>query len=93
MNRFGEAIRQHREEKNLLLRQLAAQLEIDTALLSKIERGERNAKRDQVNKLSVALGIEFNVLISLWLADRVCNVLEGEEMAKKSIEIVIKEIK
>ena len=38
MNQFGEQIKQFREEKSLLQRQVANQLEMDTPMLSKIER-------------------------------------------------------
>ena len=58
MNRFGEIIRQRREEKELLLRHVAAQLDIDTAMLSKVERGERNAKREHVILISKILNID-----------------------------------
>jgi len=38
---FGEYIRRLREEKKLPLRKVAAQLDIDTSTLSKVERGDR----------------------------------------------------
>ena len=41
---FGEYIREIREEQQLLLREVASQMNIDTALLSKIERGTRIAR-------------------------------------------------
>ena len=48
MNQFGDKIKQLREANGLLQRQVANQLEMDSPMLSKIERGERNAKREQV---------------------------------------------
>jgi transcriptional regulator with XRE-family HTH domain len=47
-NQFGDKIRQLREANNLLQRQVASKLEIYTAMLSKIERGDRKAKKEQV---------------------------------------------
>lgn len=47
---FGNKIKELREEQGLLQRQLAAFLEIDTPMFSKIERGDRRAKREQVIK-------------------------------------------
>lgn len=38
---FGQTIRNYREAKGLLLRQLAAALEVDTAFISKLERDEK----------------------------------------------------
>jgi transcriptional regulator with XRE-family HTH domain len=52
MNSLREKIRTIRESMSLLLRQVAACLEIDTALISKIERGERRLTREQVFKLA-----------------------------------------
>ena len=52
---FGAAVRDLRENKGLLLRQVAAFLEIDTAFLSKMERNEKKESRQQVQKLVRAL--------------------------------------
>lgn len=45
MNKVGEIIRKKREEKGMLLRQLAALVDINQAIVSKIERGERKANK------------------------------------------------
>ena len=42
-NSFGAYLREMREHKGLPLRKVAAQLDVDTSILSKIERDERNA--------------------------------------------------
>ena len=47
---FGKKIRELRDENGVLQRQLAALLEIDTPMFSKIERGDRRAKREHVVK-------------------------------------------
>lgn len=52
---FGERIKKLWESKELLQRQLAATLEIDTPMFSKIECGERRAKREQVILLAELL--------------------------------------
>ncbi len=49
---FGNKIKGLRDEQGVLQRQLAALLEIDTPMFSKIERGDRKAKREQVVKLA-----------------------------------------
>ena len=45
---FANKIKQLMEEKQLLQRHLAFALDIDTPIYSKIERGDRRAKREQV---------------------------------------------
>jgi transcriptional regulator with XRE-family HTH domain len=47
-SQFGEKIRTLREQQNLYLRQVAPLLEMDTAQLSKIEKGLRQIKREQI---------------------------------------------
>ncbi len=48
MTLLGEKIKELREQNRLLQREVAAKLEIDTPMLSKIERGDRSAKREHV---------------------------------------------
>ena len=48
MKTFGEYIRKSREDKGLPLRKVAAALDIDTSILSKIERNERRATIEMI---------------------------------------------
>jgi len=89
---FAEKIKQLREEKQLLQRQLAAVLEIDTPMYSKIERGDRRAKREQVIILAELLQTSQDELISLWLADQVYYVIKDEAQADKALSIVSENI-
>ena len=56
-------------KRNVIIRHLAAKLDIDTVMLSKIERGERTAKRDHVDGLIDILNLDKKDKMSLWLAD------------------------
>ncbi len=89
---FGETIRALRESKGLLLRQVAAALEIDTALISKIERGERTAQREQVSKLAALLEVEEERLMVIWLSDKIMNIVEEEPAAYKALKKTEKRI-
>jgi transcriptional regulator with XRE-family HTH domain len=85
---FAERIKQLREEKQFLQRQLAATLEIDTPMYSKIERGDRRAKREQVVILASLLQTDQKELLTLWLADQVIAVITDEkELADKALNI------
>lgn len=89
---FANKIRQLREEKKLLQRQLVASLEIDTPMYSKIERGDRSAKRSQVIKLAELLHIDSKELLTLWLADQVSVVVANEnELINDVLKIIRKE--
>jgi len=93
MNQFGEKIKELREQKGLLQKHIASRLDIDTPMLSKIERGERKAKRQQLPILAKALSVDKNYLLSLWLADQVYDVVKDENMALKAIKVAEEEIK
>lgn len=90
---FGNKIKELRDEQGLLQRQLAAALEIDTPMFSKIERGDRRAKREQVIKLAELLHQDENEMLTLWLADKVLDVVEGEEeLGNNAINIAQRQI-
>ena len=71
-------IRTLRENKKVPQRELAAALNIDVPLYSRIERGERPIKREQVVTIANTLKSDENELLKLWLADQVSAVLDGE---------------
>ena len=76
---FGKKIRELRDENGVLQRQLAAFLEIDTPMFSKIERGDRRAKREQVIKLAEYLHQDEKEMLTLWLADKIIDAVEDEQ--------------
>ena len=85
---LGKRIKELREEKSLLQRQLAAELEIDTPMYSKIERGERKAKREQVIKLAEMLETDLDELLTLWLAGQVYEIVKDEKVANAAMNFV-----
>ena len=79
---LGQKIKELRIENGVLQRQLASLLEIDTPMFSKIERGDRRAKRTQVIQIANYFNIDEKVLLTLWVADKVLNAVEDEEELK-----------
>ncbi len=86
---LGKRIKELREEKGLVQRQLAAELEVDTPMYSKIERGERKAKREHVLKLAKLLQTDEKELLTLWLAGQVYEVVKDENNAIEALQYVI----
>ena len=85
---LGNKIRSLGDEQGILQRQVAAYLEIDTPMFSKIERGDRRAKRSQVTKLAEYFHLDEKELLTLWLADRILDAIEGEdELQLHAIEV------
>lgn len=90
---FGEYIRRLREERNLPLRKVAAQLDVDTSTLSKVERGERPMSIDYLKPLSQILKIDYKELQVRFLADSI-NANYGKlEYLEDGLDEVINQIK
>lgn len=79
---LGNKIRSLRDEQGILQRQVAAYLEIETPMFSKIERGDRRAKRSQVIQMATYFKVNEKEMLTLWLADKVLDALEDEDELK-----------
>lgn len=87
---FAQRIHVARVESGLLQKQLASVLNIDIPMYSRIERGDRQAKREQVLLLSDILNIEREELLSLWIADKINAVIgEDENITDKALKTLI----
>ncbi|OYU93571.1 MAG: transcriptional regulator [Bacteroidetes bacterium B1(2017)] len=91
--KFGETIRQKRLDNKLLLKHVAETLELDAAHLSRIENNERKANRSQVVKIANLLKIEQEYLITIWLADKLCNVVKDDQTAEAALKLALKSIR
>jgi predicted nucleotidyltransferase len=87
MNNFHEQIRILREKKGDPLRIVAAFLNIDQAILSKIERGQRKATREHIVKLAEYFNVKEADLVAAWLSDKIANYLENEDQAVEILKI------
>jgi transcriptional regulator with XRE-family HTH domain len=90
---FGNYIKELRIQRKLLQKHVAAALDIDTPMLSKIERGERKANRDNVVLLAKLFKVNENELLSLWLGEKVYDVLKDEKMANEALKVAEEKIK
>ena len=84
---FGKKIKELREEHGMVQQKLAAALDIDTPIYSKIERGERKAKRSHIPIMAKLLEIEEKELLTIWLADKVLDIVDGEDEVKRDAVI------
>ena len=89
---LGKKISALCEARGLLQRQVAYHLDIDSPMLSNIERGDRRAKREWIPKLAKLLQVSEEELLTYWLADRVFDVVDNEKVAKETIKTVAKSI-
>lgn len=93
MDSFGDSIRKLREDKELPLRTVAAYLDIDQAILSKIERGQRKPSRGQVVKLAEYYKVKESDLLIAWLSDKLVYEVEDEAIALKALQVAEEKVK
>lgn len=89
--KFTERIKQLREERQMPQRQLASALEIDTATYSKIEKGDRRVKAEQIVIIAEKLQADKEELLTLWLADQIpASVANEKAIVDNALKIVKK---
>lgn len=92
MSKFGEKIRELRECNNLLLRELASEIKIDQALLSKIERGNRIATKKQALLIAGFFNVNREEFLSQWLGEKIAYELKDEELASEALKVAEEEL-
>ena len=90
---FGEYIRTLRENANLPLRKVAAELDIDTSTLSKIEKNERNANEQIIEGISRIFHIDKAELKVRYLSDKITYQLQDEENGLEILKVAEARIK
>ena len=93
MESLSDTIRKLRENKELPLRIVSAYLDIDQAILSKIERGQRKATREQVVKLAEYFEVNKNDLLVAWLSDKLAYEVQDEDLALQAMKVAEEKVK
>ncbi len=93
MESLGDTIRKLREDKELPLRIVSEYLDIDQAILSKIERGQRKATREQVVKLAEYFEVNKNDLLVAWLSDKLAYEVQDEALALQAMKVAEEKVK
>ncbi|HRP32028.1 MAG TPA: helix-turn-helix transcriptional regulator [Agriterribacter sp.] len=90
---LGEKLKELREATGLVQRQVAADLQVDTAYISKMEHSEKPVSRTHLKKLSKLYHVTENDLLPIWLADKILQLVENEEHTVQALEIALKKVK
>jgi transcriptional regulator with XRE-family HTH domain len=90
---IGTILRELRETKGLLLREVGAELSLDPTILSKIERDERMPTREQVKALSNFYKEQKNEVIIAWLSDKLVYEIQDEELGLDAMKVAEEKIK
>lgn len=93
MKTIGTILRELRESKGLLLREVGAKLSLDPTILSKVERDERMPTKEQVKALSKFYKEQKNEIIIAWLSDKLVYEVQDEKFALQAIQVAEEKIK
>ena len=93
MQSLGDILREQREKKGLLLRQVGAVMEVDQALISKFEREERQPTREQVIQFAKLYEVNEDELVIAWLSDKLASEVRDEPLALKAMQVAEQKIK
>jgi transcriptional regulator with XRE-family HTH domain len=90
---IGAILRELRCTKELLLREVGAQLSLDPTILSKIEQDKRMPTKEQVQSLANFYNEQKNEVIIAWLSDKLYYEVQDEELALQAMKVAEEKIK
>ncbi len=93
METIGQILRNKRQELGLLLRHVSAYIDIDQAILSKIERNERKPTKEILERLAEVLKLDKDELMIQFISDKIAHEIVNEDYANKALKVAEKKIK
>lgn len=92
METLGNLLRELREQKNLLIREVAASLSLDQTLLSKIERDERKPTQEQLELFCKFYKDATDEIQTLYLSDKIMKELKDHKLADRALNMAKKKL-
>ena len=90
---LGERLKELREAKGFVQRQVAALLEVDTAYVSKMENNDKPVSKSHLEALAKVYDLPESELMPYWLGEKVLHVLENNEHSISALNLVLKNIR
>ena len=89
---IGHTLRRLRIESKLPLRKAAALVDVDVAILSKMERGERRLTKAMVQKLAKLYKYDEEELLVVYLRDKVLHEVGDGKLAIRALHVAEKAV-
>jgi transcriptional regulator with XRE-family HTH domain len=93
MSNLSNILKSAREEKNLILRKVASEIDVDQSLISKFEKGERNPTKEQIIKLAEFYNLSQQDLLIEWFSDKIIYDLKDVDYANDILIVAEEKIK
>lgn len=86
---LGQKLKELRESKGFVQRQVAAILQVDTAYVSKIENNEKPVSRGHLKSLSNLYEIDEDELLTMWLANKIIQLVDDEKNSIVALQMAL----
>lgn len=92
MKTLGNTLKCAREQKDLILRKVAAEVDIDQSLISKFEKNERKPTMEQILRLAKFYGLSESELMINWYSEKIAEVLKYSESTSEILKVAEEKI-
>lgn len=92
MKTLGGILKSARLKRKLILRKVAAAVDIDQSLISKFEKNERKPTREQLTRLAKFFQICESELIINWYSDKIAEELRYAELSSEILKVAEEKI-
>jgi len=89
---FAEQVRTLREDAQLSLREVAEKIGIDTSLLGKIERNERQPTKEQIKQVAKYFKLDEREMMKEYLSDQIAYRILEEEADLDTLKVAEKKV-
>ena len=93
MKTLGDTLKSARVKKDLILRKVAAKVDIDQSLISKFEKNERKPTKEQIVRLAKFYGLSENDLIINWYSEKIAQELKYMQSTSEILKVAEEKIK
>jgi transcriptional regulator with XRE-family HTH domain len=92
MQTLGDILRNAREDAGLILRKVAAEVDIDQSLISKFEKSERKPTRVQIQRLAKFYKLSEKELLISWHSEKIAQDLLFDDSATEILKVAEEKI-
>lgn len=93
MKTLGEILKCAREEREMILRKVAAEVDIDQSLISKFEKNERKPTMNQLVRIAEFYGLSESKLTIIWHSEKIADELKFSESTSEILKVAEEKIK
>lgn len=86
---LGAKLKELREMNGYVQRQIAAELEVDTAYISKVENDEKPLSKSHLKKIAKLFKVAEKDLVVIWLADKILNTIHDDENKEQALQLAL----